>query len=98
MNLSEAYGSKYGRKDKPVIVIPLGAAEAQSSSQSSSQSPSQYPQIESSVTKPRRNPDVDHNPDLYVINITINRDDCHLICMFFFVFIMSFLLSNRRTS
>lgn len=37
-------------------------------------------------------------PDVYLIQIQIGRDDCHLLCTFLLVFIVSFLLSSRNKS
>ena len=34
--------------------------------------------------------------DVYFVHIEIGRDDCHLICMFLAVFIISFLFSSRK--
>jgi len=38
------------------------------------------------------------NPDVYLIQIQIGRDDCHLVCTFLLVFIISFILSSRKNS
>ena len=35
-------------------------------------------------------------PNVYLIQIQINRDDCHLVITFLLVFIISFLLSSRK--
>ena len=35
-------------------------------------------------------------PDVYLLQIQIGREDTHLICLFLFVFIVSFLLSSRK--
>ena len=37
-------------------------------------------------------------PDVYLLQIHIGRDDCHLICTFHLVFIISFILSSRKNS
>jgi hypothetical protein len=34
--------------------------------------------------------------DNYIIQININRDDCHLMCLFMSVFILAFLFSGRK--
>lgn len=33
--------------------------------------------------------------DIYMIQIQIGRDDCHLLCMFLLVFIISILLNKK---
>ena len=35
-------------------------------------------------------------PDVYLLQVQINRDDCHLLCMFLLVFTISFILSNKK--
>lgn len=39
------------------------------------------------------NPEV---PEVYILNVQIGRDDCHLMCMFLLVFTISFILGSRR--
>jgi len=39
---------------------------------------------------------VQTQPDVYLIQIHIGRDDCHLICVFLLVFIISFILSSKK--
>ena len=34
--------------------------------------------------------------DNYIIQININRDDCHLMCLFMSVFILAILFSGRK--
>ena len=36
--------------------------------------------------------------DNYVITVNINRDDCHLLCLFIGVFTLAVLLSKNKTS
>lgn len=36
------------------------------------------------------------DPGIYLIQISVDRNDCHMICVFLLVFILSFLLSNRK--
>lgn len=36
------------------------------------------------------------SPDVYVLNVEIGKDDCHLLCVFLLVFSLSFILSNRK--
>lgn len=36
--------------------------------------------------------------DNYVITVNINRDDCHLLCLFIGVFTLAILLSKNKTS
>ena len=43
-------------------------------------------------------PTHDAIPDVYLLQIHIGRDDCHLICTFLLVFIISFILSSRKSS
>jgi len=43
-------------------------------------------------------PAQDAIPDVYLLQIHIGRDDCHLICTFLLVFIISFILSSRNKS
>ena len=35
-------------------------------------------------------------PEVYVLNVEIGKDECHLICVFLLVFSLSFILSNRK--
>lgn len=35
-------------------------------------------------------------PNVYLIEIKIDRDDCHLLCMFIGVLILSLLFSSRK--
>lgn len=46
------------------------------------------------VSRPKRRalPEV---PEVYVLNLQIGRDDCHLLCMFLLVFTISFILSRK---
>lgn len=39
-----------------------------------------------------------NDPGIYLIQIQESRDDCHLICIFLRVFILSFLLTNRKAA
>jgi len=38
------------------------------------------------------------NPEIYLVQFHISRDDCHTICLFLLVFIISFLMSARKQS
>lgn len=40
---------------------------------------------------------ITRHPEIYLLQVQIGRDDCHLVCMFLFVFIISFLLSRRSS-
>jgi len=36
------------------------------------------------------------SPEIYLVQFHISRNDCHTICLFLLVFIISFLMSSRK--
>jgi len=96
MELSQAFGNFF-REEAPVV-------EVKKPEPVQKQAPVQKPASEP-VQKPEARRDLGMrylgsqpgfiDPQFYMINIQIERDDCHLICVFLAVLILSMLLTKK---
>lgn len=88
MELNKAFGSAFVFSDS----LKLGAAVAPEVTPAVT--PVVTPVVTHEVThevKPKRK---SKSPEVYVLRVHICRDDCHFLCMFLFIFAVSFILSR----
>lgn len=87
MDLEKAFGSEFTFTSKTVPLLQpdrLGVDKVEEVKDTEK------------ITKPKINVEAPvKSPDVYLLQIQIGRDDCHLVCMFLLVFIISFLLSRK---
>lgn len=38
---------------------------------------------------------INHNRDVYFIHMQVDQDDCHIVCLFVLVFLITILLSRK---
>lgn len=102
MDLSAAFGTAFVFAD-----AGLGAAKYPHVPSGKSNVPKPTPTVTTSVDEPVKSLDLhpattmpyesdNAVPDVYIFNIQIGRDDCHLMCMFLLVFTISFILGSRK--
>ena len=89
MDLNDAFGSAF-------VFSRLGTENAEKRDDDKREEEEEEEEVlfvreTTNVTKPKRKP-----PEVYVFNLQIGRDDCHLLCMFLLIFIISFILSSRK--
>lgn len=91
MDLTEAFGAAFKSARVPAArTVPTVSSEF-----SAIQKPE--PRIETlSSTGATLGSTVAETPEVYVLNVEIGKDECHLICVFLLVFSLSFILSNRK--
>lgn len=90
MDLTEAFGAAFSRPVMTVPTAPEVSAIHKPAPEVSRNNSSTAATLGSTLATSGSTPEV------YVLNVEIGKDDCHLICVFLLVFSLSFILSNRK--
>lgn len=104
MNLSEAFGSaytppesKFRAKGFPAFKT-IGSPEVQNEVQNEVHDEVQN-EVQNEVQHQHRRKKQStrrNTPKAYVLHVEIGREDCHLLCLFFLIFSISFMLSSKK--
>lgn len=94
--LTDAYGSVFA-KDMQRNNVAILKRAAQTAAPSSLGAPLTVPETSDAIVRARFTAGAAKNNGNYHIHITIDREDCHLLCLFIGVFTLSVLFnSNKR--